>query len=141
MSLMILMLLLAVIATLLVTMSVCLSVCRSVCLTVGWSVPNKFYWSVMLLLVYVLSQPNPNLNHNPNPNTTKSWVRHGNHQKPPPTTTHHHHKLKLHERTRIEQDLENKSYCSINKMRKNSSAPTTNQKITRLCQKGSKWFP
>ena len=34
--------------------------------------------------VYILSQPNPNLNHNLNPNTTKSWVRHGNHQK---TTT------------------------------------------------------
>jgi len=27
------------------------------------------------------------LNHNPNPNITKSWVRHGNHQK---TTTNHH---------------------------------------------------
>ena len=24
----------------------------------------------------------------PNPNTTKSWVRHGNHQKPPPPPHH-----------------------------------------------------
>ena len=29
----------------------------------------------------------PHLNHNPNPNTTKSWVRHGNHQKTTTTTT------------------------------------------------------
>ena len=37
-----------------------------------------------------LSQPNPNLNPNLNPNTTKSWVRHSNHQKAtitPSTTT------------------------------------------------------
>ena len=45
-------------------------------------------------------QPQPQPQHN----TTKSWVRHSNHQKPPPN-----HKPKLHERMIIEQNLENKS--------------------------------
>ena len=65
-------------------------------------------WAFLLTIVrIVLSQPNPNLNHKPNPNTTKSWLRHGNHQK----TSHPspHHKLKLHERMRIKQNLENKN--------------------------------
>merc|ERR1712215_523773 len=67
-------------------------------------------WCGNNLMVYILvkhiSVPaQPHLNHNPNPNTTKSWVRHGNHQKPPPPPPHH--KLKLHESMRIEQNLEN----------------------------------
>ena len=49
---------LAVTAALYVTMSVCLSVClsvhlSSVCLSVCLSVDNKFYGSVMMLLVYL----------------------------------------------------------------------------------------
>ena len=77
-----------------------------------------------LHLVYIknypfLSQPNHNLNHNTNPNTTKKL---GETQYSPKTTTTTttHHKIKLHERTRIERYLENKSCQSIYINLKNS---------------------
>ena len=52
----------------------------------------------------------PHLNHNPTPTQQKvGWDTVITKKPPTPPTPPTHHKLKLHERTRIEQYLENKS--------------------------------
>ena len=59
----------------------------------------------LVLLAIVTAQPH--LNHNPTPTQQKVGWDTVITKKPPHPT---HHKLKLHERTRIEQYLENKIY-------------------------------
>jgi len=78
---------------------------------------------------YCIVTAQPHLNHNPKPSTTKSWMRHGNHQK----TTHHHppphQKLKLHERMRVEQNLKKqKLLVYIHKAQKSFWIPPLPQK-------------